>query len=786
MPEHDPAIGLQPSALPELLSPGGSYEAACAALQYGADAVYAGLPVFSARADAANITPDEFAALIGHAHSMAPRRRVHVTLNTLVQDHEVPALLDALGAVRDLGADAVICQDFATALLARRNFPGLALHASTQLTAHNLHAAQALRGLGFSRVILAREVSPAEAGHIARHAGVEIEIFVHGALCYAWSGLCLCSSLTTSRSGNRGRCAYSCRQAVDGAHPFSMRDLCLLPLIPDIAKLPIASLKIEGRMKSPLYVAAVTDLYRRKLDGTLTPEEERQRLRNLRTIFSRPFTTLNAVENGPSPIDATATGHRGVEAGKILARFRDARGLPWLRAHVTMPLEKHDGLQVDPPGTGQPIGFPVSRIVVAGKDRVSAAAGGTVEIPLPEDAPLAAFNAGATLHCSSSQAVRRAYPLELPRVSSLPGLHEYGLEASLGETNVRLCARCGDGGQTVSTVIETRLSPASDFAQTLPAFQKAFSRTHPFPFRLGALRLDDPLHLFVPPSLLNTLRRGLLQKLQDARQSALQEKLLAEKKHWFPGARPAETRPAEAPRLVLKIPAARFTAPDDFPDAAEIVLQFHHDDFSAPLDGLPLLPNVRFALPLITRRHEEPAVDVFIQTQLRRGQRLWEVPDLASLHRLRGFAGGPGLDVTADWSFYALNRVACAQLRELGLTRRVCSPEDTLQNILALVAFPPAPEVLVFQHAPLFISEHAPQGSGAQNTVDRRHVKTLGAPYSAMEFHGELLARGVRFFRCDFSYSPRDAAFADIWRGLLSLRPPRPRHAGNLALHPLP
>jgi len=260
----------------------------------------------------------------------------------------------------------------------------------------------------------------------------------------------------------------------------------------------------------------------------------------------------------------------------------------------------------------------------------------------------------------------------------------------------------------------------------------------------------------------------------------------------------------ETPVFILKIPARHFTAPDDFPGAAEIILQFFHDDFAGDI-RLPT-SDFRLALPLPTRLHEEAALDAFIRAQLQRGQRLWEVPDLATLHRLRSFAGGLELDITADWSFYAFNRVACGQLHELGLSRRVCSPEDTLRNILALASFPPVPEVLVFQHAPLLISEHAPNWGKESMASDvqefrmaksqtprllhfqanRRHITVSDAPYSALGHRAELLKNGVRHFRCDFSYSPPATLFAEAWRGLLSPQPPLPRNTANLAIHPLP
>ena len=258
---------------PELLAPAGSFEAAMAAFTYGADAIYLGLERFSARADAANFGEDALRRVVAYAHNLG--RKVYVTLNTLVESREFVALREPLALMEAVAVDGVIVQDLGLAAWMRRDFPRLALHASTQLACTSLAGARALKDLGFVRIVTARELSLREAAEIGRRAGVEVEVFVHGALCYSLSGLCLYSSLTTGRSGNRGRCAYCCRQPFrpwggEPCHPFSMRDLALLGQIKTLRALPLASLKIEGRMKNPLYVAAVTDLYRGLLDGTLS------------------------------------------------------------------------------------------------------------------------------------------------------------------------------------------------------------------------------------------------------------------------------------------------------------------------------------------------------------------------------------------------------------------------------------------------------------------------------------------------------------------------------------
>ncbi|MDR1744592.1 MAG: U32 family peptidase, partial [Planctomycetota bacterium] len=180
----------------ELLAPAGQPDAAYAAFRYGADAVYLGLDRFSARAEAVNFTPDQLDEAVAYAHSLSPQRRVYLALNTLVQEHELPGAATSLALAAEAGVDAVIVQDLGVARIARERFPGLALHASTQMAIHNPEGVRAAKHLGFSRVTLARELTLDELREIARIAsneGIETEVFIHGTLCYSYSGLCLFS-----------------------------------------------------------------------------------------------------------------------------------------------------------------------------------------------------------------------------------------------------------------------------------------------------------------------------------------------------------------------------------------------------------------------------------------------------------------------------------------------------------------------------------------------------------------------------------------------------------------
>ena len=273
----------------ELLSPAGSWDALVAAVQSGADAVYMGFGAFNARQSARNFTDDEFASAVSYCHLR--HVKVYLTLNTLVTDRELPAAAESLRKASAMGVDAVLLQDWGLLSLAKTIVPDLPLHASTQMSLHTLGGAKLAAALGMERVVLARELSRHDIETICRGCDAEIETFVHGALCMCYSGQCEMSALIGRRSGNRGRCAQPCRLPYGvnapcrSDYPLSLKDANLSPHLAELREMGVACLKIEGRMKRPEYVAAITGIYRRLLDENRTPTAEEQRL--LALAFSR-------------------------------------------------------------------------------------------------------------------------------------------------------------------------------------------------------------------------------------------------------------------------------------------------------------------------------------------------------------------------------------------------------------------------------------------------------------------------------------------------------------------
>ncbi|HET7839658.1 MAG TPA: peptidase U32 family protein, partial [Rectinemataceae bacterium] len=316
--------------LPELLLPAGSFESGIAAIEGGADALYLGFSSFSARKQARNLDPLEYRRLSGFARARGVR--LYVAINPVILERELAAVSELLAFLSRFRPDSIIVQDWGLARLIRQRHPGLTLHASTQTAVQGAEGARIARELGVTRIVLPRETPVAELARLrAEVPDLEYEVFVHGALCYSYSGLCLASGLLLGRSGNRGECAQICRSYYSGEGPigrkgywFSCRDLRLLERLESLAAAGAASLKVEGRMKAPEYCHAVARLYRGALDrlggASLSDTELEERAEAARLAFARSPTEAWLEERGGSClIDSEYPGHRGVPVGVVVA-----------------------------------------------------------------------------------------------------------------------------------------------------------------------------------------------------------------------------------------------------------------------------------------------------------------------------------------------------------------------------------------------------------------------------------------------------------------------------------
>ncbi len=318
--------------VPELLAPAGNYEAFLGAIAAGADAVYIGGQRFGARAYADNFDESQVVRAIKYAH--LHNRKLYMTVNTLVKEEEFADLYDFLKPYADAGLDGVIVQDFGVFGFIKEHFPNVELHTSTQMAISGVHGAKLMKSLGAVRVVPARELSLKEISRIRKEADIEVEAFIHGAMCYCYSGMCLFSSIVGGRSGNRGRCAQPCRlsykvEGQESFYPLSLKDMCTIEILPSLIEAGIDSFKIEGRMKKPEFAAGVTAIYRKYIDKYLAnPKAEykvsKKDMDILRHLYLRTgiSTGYYNQHNGKNMVTLDQPGYAGSDE-ILLSKIRE-------------------------------------------------------------------------------------------------------------------------------------------------------------------------------------------------------------------------------------------------------------------------------------------------------------------------------------------------------------------------------------------------------------------------------------------------------------------------------
>ena len=480
----------------ELLAPAGSMDALRAAVSAGADAVYLGSALFGARASA-GFDEDALRQAVRLAHFFG--RRIHVTVNTLCKQEELPALLKTLEALQKMRVDAVLVQDLGVLKLCLERFPHLPVHTSTQMALHNASGARFLKNLGVQRIVLARECTLPEIRSVAE-TGIETEVFAHGAMCVGVSGQCLFSSLVGGRSGNRGRCAQPCRMQYQyrgqTAAWLSPADLCVRDSIPELIEAGVASFKIEGRLKRPEYVAVVTKAYRQAIDaaleGRFSPMEQAER-DLLTQIFSRGAFTLgyaNAKQDAGILYPARVTPI-GLAIGRVTRTFQKG-GVPLCDVRLTRPLHNGDGLEIGS-----------QTIIYSGPEAESAAT-----LRLHE-----AVRVGDAVRRTEDEqqlsAARASYEgnalferLSVPFEAALEAYPNHPARLTLSAKSASVCV-------TGDTVQEAHGVPLNEALA-----RRSLEKTGGTPFTLQALTVKSE-NAYLPASALNALRRDGLTALED-------------------------------------------------------------------------------------------------------------------------------------------------------------------------------------------------------------------------------------------------------------------------------
>lgn len=686
---------------PEILAPAGSREAFFAAIHNGADAVYLAGKQFGARAYAANFDLDELAGLLRYAHLRGVA--VYVAVNTLLKDTELAAALEFCRRLYEIGADALIVQDVGLAAELAAAYPRLPLNASTQMTLHNSAGVRFMERFGFRRAILAREVSLADIRAVCAATDMEVEVFAHGALCICFSGQCLFSSLIGGRSGNRGRCAQPCRlqyELLDGegnaaasGHLLSPRDLNTIELLPELAEAGVVSLKLEGRMKRPEYVAAVTAAY------AAAKRNEPHDAAALAQAFNRGFTQAYlSADPGADMMSYDRPNNRGTRLGRIESVERDA-----LVLKLDAPLAPGDGVEIWVSRGGRQ-GFEV-------KD-FSEIAPGRVRIPLsgialqvknlrPGDRVFKTYDSVLAGQYAGNFAARDDLPLTLRFVGRLgeqPRLTAYYKEVS--------------AAATADYIIPQAKSRPADWE----LLHKQLGRLGGSGWHLAELDGELAEGVMLPASVLNNLRREAVQALEDKLLSPWQREKLPR-----PNVRAALTAHAMPPQKQAKLAAAvDGIAPAKAAVAAgaDIIYwcgwrwRFQPEPTAEQLQelaglGVPVLA----MLPTIALEDELP---------------LWRRRIQA--YQAAGFAGvvaanpwaftllaeqGWRAEIVADRELNCLNAAAAAAYVHAGASRVTLPLELNAGEISALTSALPsvATEVQVFGNLRVMQSRHCPIGA---------------------------------------------------------------------------
>ncbi len=482
----------------ELLAPAGSYESFLAAVHSGADAIYLGGNKFGARAFAGNFTEEEVLRAIDYAHLHG--KKVFLTVNTLVKEDELQSqMFDYLKPMYLHGLDAIIVQDLGVLSFVRRHFPELPIHASTQMAVESYLGAKFLEDCGVERVVLARELSISEIKKIVDYTNLEIECFVHGALCYAYSGLCLYSGMIGGRSGNRGQCAQSCRLPYtiqnQKAYYMSMKDICTLKQIPELIEAGITSFKIEGRMKKPEYVAGVTAMYRKYIDSYVSGEQNyhvlEEDINQLRDLFNRGdfHSGYYYKHNGKDMITMDKPNHTGVAVIKVVSQTdRIVRGSVLLDTNC-----------------GDVISLPNSEddYTLGGHYHV----GDTIELSLRRGVRIPK---GTILYRTRNNSLIHRIQDTL-KESKVQYPIEARLTAKIGEP---LCLRITDGVFQV-TCNGADVESAQNAPINLGKLESQIKKTGNTCFYFSNLVIDADSDIFIPMQQIKSLRREGIERLEE-------------------------------------------------------------------------------------------------------------------------------------------------------------------------------------------------------------------------------------------------------------------------------
>lgn len=767
----------------EILSPVGDFECLKAAVQNGANSVYLGVSDFNARQFATNFDINN----LGDAITYAKLRnvKVHLVLNILIKNNEFEKAFEVAKKAYELGVDAIIVQDMGLALTLIKAFPDLPIHASTQMTVHNLEGVKLLEKLGFKRAVLSRELSLNEIEYICKNSNIEIETFIHGALCVSYSGQCLFSSIIGGRSGNRGKCAGTCRlpyeliesginkpdnqkhfnsashceifnselanteNVIDKGYLLSTKDLCGLEFLPSLVKAGVICFKIEGRMKTPEYVATVTRIYRKYLDKILNNEDyfiDPNDIKDLKLVFNRGNFSNGFLDEKPnrSLVYKDKPNHIGVYLGKVL-KFNSNKGL------VTLKLEDNlsigDKISIDNKGISN--NYTVSELILNSNNIKNAKPQEVVtigrmkgnisvndKIYLTESKNLTELSTNSyqnvenfqlNVDCSVDILPNEPIRISARIVSENSGSADkfaYNHSSNLADTFAynyanNMANKFTDNFKDISCDITTNIIPemAKNAPITIEKITQQFNKTKNTIFKFNSLNINLSDNLFLTISSINELRRlildgllnNLVKNIKRNVDSNKIDKISNDIKNTVKKDEPIFNK--EKPRISVLLNSLNKNF--DYSSLSNIsrlyvpLRYFLIPDFKEIINNLNDKFNLYIYMPTIMRNNYINLLNINIKSIF--STYCIKGVVISNIGQLKWFESYD-LDIVGNYTLNVLNNISVSELKCLNINSFTLSPELDRDSLISLTASNKNSELIVYGNAPVMNTNYCVLG----------------------------------------------------------------------------
>jgi len=778
---------------PEIVAPGGDVGALIAAAAHGADAVYFGLKECTARMRAGNFTFAEARDALEYLH--AKGKKGYLALNILFKNNEIRRLIDVLAEISCAGFDGVIIQDIGLYRLIRTYFPSLPLHASTQMACYTLDGARQLEDMGFKRIVLSRELSLEDIRSIREGTRVEVEVFIHGALCYCFSGLCLFSSHIGGRSGNRGQCAQPCRKlyrfAAGGGkrYLFSTNDMCLADYIAELRRIGVHALKIEGRMKGPHYAGSVSSFYRKLVDAdrsaVLVPKDD------LKLFYSRDFVEDYFGERGAEITRLECPSHIGLLIGRVAAYGRGR-----ITFRPCRDIEVRDGIQLFR-GTKLLGEFSIQDLAAAGKKSYRSVAGTVVSLQCPVFAAR-----GDSVYLVSSQKMKQRYALT--KIDKIIGRSKLPVDIDISVAGPVMEVHVASGTVRETYRYDIPATVSREEGLTAEIARAYFARLGTTDFRLRGFKARIPAGIYISPAALNDVRRETIRRCGEA--------IRAERKALARSVCDAVEKDLSCTGAVggadmrwsVKIDRAEYLDMIPADRCERIYLDI--TSFKGQAVRTEAMEKYKHMLVLSMPLLRAGGIDYvkLMEEYACEGFTHWQAQNIGDIHAFRK----RGLRWHADYPLYCLNRVAGKQLADMGALTLTASPEDDRENLCGnrALAGGGRGEVIVYQDTPLFVSRMCVYkyargcGTPARCAFDDAEVEVVNdegdrflainrrcttvmirrEPYAISQYVSDVRRAGITRCRIDFCYRRYDRPrIADVCAAAFAERCVGESHSGN-------